>query len=450
MVEAGEPRASPSKRKRSWGSIIPRMLARLSQALEWAFFILILTLLLTYSSPPLTDELENIRAYTRQIEFDYSSWTLEALGIKIQQGAAGIPNYMQRAARKVVVMDYLRVTQRAMEAEAVLNQIFSDPAVRDKESASQYVRAELDALYERQARISPLAEAVLQEQVTQVVTEGGLAFLGQSVPSVLYHSSPLPSALIVARRDRIEQIANISIETGLTVDQHAELEAQVDAGLDVSSLVVPIGGVGVYPTMVMRTTALDWLLNTIAHEWIHNYLTLRPLGILYDAAPELRTMNETTASIAGNEIGRLVMERYYPEMMAASAPRPGLIALPGDPPDPDDEQSPPFDFRAEMHTTRITVDELLAEGMIEKAESYMEARRQVFLKNGYLLRKLNQAYFSFYGSYADIPGGAAGEDPVGPAVRALRDQSDSLADFINRISWMTNFEDLQSALQGDK
>jgi hypothetical protein len=64
-----------------------------------------------------------------------------------------------------------------------------------------------------------------------------------------------------------------------------------------------------------------------------------------------------------------------------------------------------------------------------------------------LLRKINQAYFAFFGAYADSPGGAAGEDPVGPAVRILREQSDSLADFVNTISWMTSFEQLQKAIQ---
>jgi hypothetical protein len=77
----------------------------------------------------------------------------------------------------------------------------------------------------------------------------------------------------------------------------------------------------------------------------------------------------------------------------------------------------------------------------------MEQRREFFWKNGYLIRKLNQAYFAFYGAYADVPGGAAGEDPVGPAVRALRAQSPSLADFVNTIAWMTSFEQLQQAIK---
>jgi len=204
--------------------------------------------------------------------------------------------------------------------------------------------------------------------------------------------------------------------------------------------------VGVYPTMVMRSTSMNWILSTVAHEWIHNYLTLRPLGFLYNGSPELRTMNETAASIAGNEIGGLVLERFYPELMTASPSNLELISAPIDHPNPGDLTRPPFDFRAQMHETRVNADTLLAEGKIEEAEAYMESRRLVFLKNGYLLRKINQAYFAFYGAYADSPGGAAGEDPVGPAVRKLREQSDSLADFVNSISWMTSFEQLQEAI----
>ena len=88
----------------------------------------------------------------------------------------------------------------------------------------------------------------------------------------------------------------------------------------------------------------------------------------------------------------------------------------------------------------------VAEGKIEEAETYMEERRQIFLRNGYLVRKLNQAFFAFNGAYADVPGGAAGQDPVGPAVRALRAQSGSLAEFVNTMSWMWSFEQLQETL----
>lgn len=422
------------------------MFSRVTDLLERLLFILVLSALLTYSTPPLTDQVGQVRTYTRQIEFDYLEWMTNAMGIKLRAGAAGLPGYLDRETRKEVVTEYLRVTQRILEGEAALQRIYADASIQDKDSAAAALRSDLGQNYQRQKQLAPLAESVLQEQVAQALSELGLTTLGQPIPSVLYHSTPLPNALIVSKRGAIEQIANISINADLTVDEVELLEARVDKRTGASSLVVPIGGVGVYPTMVMQTTSLPWLVDTIAHEWIHNYLTQRPLGLLYDGTPELRTMNETTASIAGTEVGKYVIEHYYPEL-APKSWTPGLVSFPLDHPNPGDLPRPPFDFRAEMHLTRITTDALLAEGKVDEAEAYMVERQQYFLRNGYLIRKLNQAYFAFYGAYADVPGGAAGEDPVGPAVRALREQSASLADFVNRIAWMTSFETLQKAVQ---
>ncbi len=97
-----------------------------------------------------------------------------------------------------------------------------------------------------------------------------------------------------------------------------------------------------------------------------------------------------------------------------------------------------------MHTTRVEVDALLADGKINEAETYMEQRRKIFWDNGYPIRRLNQAYFAFYGAYADTPGGASGKDPVGPVVRAFRKQSGSLVNFLQKVSWVTSYDQLKS------
>jgi hypothetical protein len=100
-----------------------------------------------------------------------------------------------------------------------------------------------------------------------------------------------------------------------------------------------------------------------------------------------------------------------------------------------------------MRATRVEVDRLLAEGRIVDAEAYMEARRRVFVEHGYAIRKLNQAYFAFYGSYADEPG-ASGADPIGPALRDLRYYTGSLAEFVSTARGLTSLADLQAALEG--
>ena len=408
----------------------------------WVTFILLaITVMLGASTVPLSDPLERIRTFTRIFEFDYVSWTLNSLGIKLGEIALGTANYLPLEEQSKTVLETLNLIQQINLVEAKINDIYSDPDINNPDLISKDLNNQLTELKNRRAKLEPLAEAILQNQVNDVAAGTHLAIGGQAFPPVLFHTTPPPDALIISPRDKIKQEHNISISPDITVDQIEKLEQEVDKALNVSSLVVGIGGIGLYPTMIMETTDINWLTEVVAHEWVHNYLTLRPLGVNYMNSPELRTMNETVAAIAGKELGRAVVEQYYPEYLPVED-------APADPAPTNDQpaQEDVFDFRAEMNKTRVDAERLLSEGKIDEAETYMELRRQYLWNNGYHIRKLNQAYFAFYGAYADEPGGAAGEDPVGVAVRLMRDQSPSLADFVNRMSWMWKFEQLQKAV----
>lgn len=427
--------------------IIFRMLDRIGRILDIVSILTVLIVVGGSDTPRFTGNPDRARVYTREIEFDYPNWVWDAAWLKIEQAALSTPQTIDRGTSKQIVFEHLRTTLNLIQTETRIEQIYADPDITDKEAASALLRSQRDELIARQEDLAPFAESILQGQLSETLARLDLTTMGQPLPSVLYHSSPTPLALIVSKREEIVQIANISVLPTLTIDDQITLEDEVANSLDVSTLVVPIGGVGVYPTMVMETTDLPWLLSTIAHEWTHNYLNLRPLGLNYSTTPELRTMNETAANIVGDEVGRWVLQTYYPEMLASRS-NPSWLSLDLHfPPSNRLDDPPPFDFRAEMRETRVKADELLAQGRIEEAETYMEGRRQIFWQNGYLLRKLNQAYFAFHGAYADTPGGAAGEDPVGPAVRTLREQSDSLADFIKTIAWMTSFDQLLEAIR---
>ena len=98
-----------------------------------------------------------------------------------------------------------------------------------------------------------------------------------------------------------------------------------------------------------------------------------------------------------------------------------------------------------MRETRLQADKLLAAGRIAEAESYMEARRQDLIGRGYTIRKLNQAYFAFHGSYAV---GSSATDPIGGKLRLLREQSDSLAAFLQAVAQITTEAGLDAALAG--
>jgi hypothetical protein len=412
---------------------------------------MVLMPLLTGSNPYARDAYERTRGFTRSIEFDYVTWMLDALMLKNAQTALDAPRYLNDTQQGRVVEQYIALVRQIDELSNKIEEIYTDPDISDPAEKSADLLVKQKELNLQRSKLGTLAESVFQQQVGAVLVDMGLSAAGQPIPSVLYRVTPLPLALIVSPRRVIKQDANISLQAGMTLDEIVRLEKSVEKSQDVSALVVEIGGVGVYPTMIMSTTDLNWLAEVVSHEWTHNYLTLRPLGVNYETSPELRTMNETTAAIAGREIGREIIRRFYParlppEPTPAPTRQPGLPTLtpttkPTARPGP-----PPFSFQTAMHDTRVQADKLLSEGRITEAEDYMEERRKYIWENGYQIRRLNQAYFAFNGAYADTPGGAAGRDPVGPAVRALRQQCGSLAEFINRISWMVSFETLKRSV----
>lgn len=427
-----------------------RTLHLLDTILSNVIMLCIVAALFARSDWLLVDKLDRIRVYTRWQEFNFVAWTLDALGLKQAQAALGAPRYMDVDQQRETVYRYLALIQRMDRLNYEVTVIYADPNVDNPEQASADKRAELAEARALEKRLAPLAEEVLQAQLSEVLRDMGLVSAGQPMPPVLYHVTPLPYALIVSPRTEISQDANISLLPGLSLEERIRMEEDVATNLDKSALVVAIGGVGVYPTMVQSTSDIVWLTEVVAHEWIHNFLTLRPLGVRYDATPQMRTINETTASLAGKEIGRALLERFYPEKVPPPPPEPAPEPEPSDQPAVEEpEPTPPvFDYRKEMRVTRLETDRLLAEGKVVEAEAYMEARRKVFWENGYLIRKLNQAYFAFHGAYNDTPGGgAAGEDPVGPAVQALRQRYPSLAAFLRAIGQVKSFEELQGMLQ---
>ncbi|MFW9965487.1 MAG: hypothetical protein ACFFCX_18085, partial [Candidatus Sifarchaeia archaeon] len=153
--------------------------------------------------------------------------------------------------------------------------------------------------------------------------------------------------------------------------ENAEALLCITVGSSIGGATIMVYSDDVNVYNVTQSTDLNWLTETVAHEWVHNYLTLRPLGINFMTSPELRTMNETTAAIAGKEIGRVVIEHYYLELVPPPPPpQPEISSI-----QLEQESQPQFDFRAEMRETREITDQLLAEGKIETAEIYMELRR---------------------------------------------------------------------------
>jgi hypothetical protein len=430
-----------------------RLVKRIRNLLNWSgqhrrllLLLAVLVLLLTGEGPPpgLIDTQVKYRVSVKR--FDFVSWEINTLWGKLLEGLIAPQRYIDEEARHDFVIDYMGLVSEIQGIEWEITLVYTDPDVSDPDAESAELRAELAELRAEQQVRQPIAEAILEEQVATALADAGFGTLGQELPPVSAHFTPLPTLLVVSPRDHIENIFSLSLQHGLDTAQREAVETQIDAELDVSSLVTDIGGLAAYPSMLLESSWLPWVAEVTAHEWTHHYLTLRPLGWNYLKSGETRTINETTASIVGKEIGYEVITRYYPELPPPELPSP---PQPSDEEEQEEENPPPeppeFDFRLEMRETRIRVDELLAQGKIEEAEAYMEKQRQMFVAQGYVIRKLNQAYFAFYGSYADTPG-AAGKDPIGPAVLEFRANSPDLHTFVSQIARVTTLDELEALL----
>jgi len=256
-------------------------------------------------------------------------------------------------------------------------------------------------------------------------------------PPVSFELEKPPNLLVISSRDRIESMREVTLRQELSLEEMEDIEAEVDK-LGVSSLVVKLGGFGgTYPTFVVNDASLRFTIDTATEEWLHQYLVFKPLGFLYlldltgvSRNYDIATINETVTGMVSKEIGALVCEKYYPQCENGNSQV--------------QEAEPEFDFNREMREIRRAVDKYLAQGEIEAAEEFMEQKRQYLASKGYYIRKLNQAYFAFHGTYADRPTSIS---PIGLELKLLRSQSASLKDFLDTVAGMTSRQDLVDSIK---
>ncbi|GAH33851.1 unnamed protein product, partial [marine sediment metagenome] len=265
------------------------------------------------------------------------------------------------------------------------------------------LETELNKLQRQKMALKGTVERVIERQIRETLSQQSIfnpidkyIKLKVGFPPLNFKLEKPPNLLVVSPRDKIESMREIVLLQDIGLPEMESIEAEVDE-LGVSSLVVGLGGFGgTYPTLVTDEASLQFTIDVVAEEWLHQYLTFKPLGFRYvldltgvSRSYEIATLTETLASMVSKEIGSIVYEEYYPQR-ENNGNQPQITAS-------------GFDFNREMRDIRRAVDKYLAQGEIEQAEEFMEQKRQYLASKGYYIRKLNQAYFAFYGTYADRP-----------------------------------------------
>ena len=375
---------------------------------------------------PAGDIVAGVRASAAHDSFNIAVWEL--------RHAADIVAALNTPPENPSAIDeYFETTARLREAGGraewlLANRPADDPELLEALEQEQDIERDLEDIRAR-------ATLALRGLMMNTMREAGLVsdppVLGDIVfPPVSFVMEDLPRALVVSPRDRIALMESLPLRPEISTEEILRLErALTDRGL--SALVVNIGGMGTYPALVKATSTRDFTVRTILHEWVHHYLFFHPLGQRYSANGDMTTINETVANMVAAETAAIALDQPPP-----------VFRVPEPPTEPHRDPGV-FDFGTYMRETRMEAERLLADGLIDEAEAYMEARR-VHLNetHGYAIRKINQAYFAFHGSYADSPAGGSVSPIFGQLIQ-VRNQTGSVAEFLRAVREIKSPADLE-------
>jgi hypothetical protein len=309
---------------------------------------------------------------------------------------------------------------------------------------------DLPKMEQERAWLENTVEDIIDGRVTAILNDQGLTMgpppftdMNLVFPPVDFEFDEPPRVLVISPRDNIEIQHEYLLSPGINLDTVQQIEADAEKDGKTSALVVQTGGFSTYPSVVPNLDSYDDLIQVVAHEWTHAFLSFYPLGFDYYGSPDLQTLNETAATISGQELARLYLQSYGKLDLSASAeptpspsPSPGLGVTPAPTP-------VPYDFDAQIQALRLQVQDQLSQGKVDDAEALMNRKRDEFVQHGYYIRKLNQAYFAFHGSYATT---SSSIDPIGPKMQQLFKDAGSDGEFLRRVRGITTQAELDQLL----
>ena len=247
-------------------------------------------------------------------------------------------------------------------------------------------------------------------------------------PSPEFNVGSSPKLLVTSPRNKIERKEEILLVPSIDIETIEELEG-IASNDELSSVIINIGGLATYPSIIAEGKSSRELFLTISHEWLHQYLIFHPLGRSYFSNTEMKEINETLANIFSKKLLKSLCEKDFEiknEMCSVSPLK--------------DENK--FDYREFMKKLRINVDQLLSEGKINNAEKLMNESTLILNNNGIKIRKINQAWFAFNGTYGDSPSSTSNfNDELNNLINSYGTLKDAIND-IKNISSLDEYIDM--------
>jgi hypothetical protein len=290
----------------------------------------------------------------------------------------------------------------------------------------EQLEKELTTLRKKRNSILLKIEKEIQKIVRNQIKVEGLDTKGFIFPPVLIKIFDPPLLLVTSPRNLISREKEILLDSSMKNSRKNIIEQKILDEENLSAVILEIGGLASYPSMIKPNTNFERLFELTAHEWLHQYLIFYPLGRSIFKNNEMNEINETLANIFGKEISKKICTN---ELYKIYCENNELTTT----------TNKNFDYDLFMKETRKNVDFLLKNNNISKAEKYMEDRRKNLEDEGILIRKINQAWFAFHGTYTDSPTSVS---PVFSILKKIQEDTENMKEFIDILKNISNYEQL--------
>ena len=377
-------------------------------------------------------------------EYRLVSWELEnVLGKWSHRFWTVLPwTPTSEADRRASLDRYMVLVEEYRVADNLLKDVTSsiDPDIRLLNDAQRRV----DQIVIERDKIRDGLEEYLEQIISETVRTDEVGLVGSFVwPPVDFRIDSPPKLLVTSPRNEIRRVEGILIDPDISIEETLSIERELVELHDVSALIIQTGGLASFPSVVPMVD-LQRLMDIAAHEWLHGHLIFYPLGRSYFVDGEMRSVNETLSDLFGREIGQRVYAKITDQPYVAPV-RPETASLNWNSGKAFEEKEnlDQFSFNQFMSETRDRTDNLLLDGLVEEAEAYMETRRIQLLGHGYSIRKINQAYFAFHGTYGESPSSAS---PIARYIWDLREQVDTVGDLVKMLRGLKTYEQFEQLL----
>ncbi len=311
-----------------------------------------------------------------------------------------------------------------------LNEIIDD---RFHFSIFKYeVNSILDLFFERYGlkKIEPKKNEIKKLLIRELYDQEMNYFFNIIFPSPEFNVGSSPKLLVTSPRNKIERKEELLLVPSLDIETIEALEGSV-ASDELSSIIINIGGIAAYPSIIAEGKSSRDLFLTVSHEWIHQYLIFHPLGRSYFSSKEMKEINETLANIFSKKLLKSLCKKDF-EIKNEICSIPII------------KNKNKFDYREFMKKLRNNVDELLSDGKINDAEKLMNESTLILNNNGIKIRKINQAWFAFNGTYGDSPSSISNYNNE---LTDLIDSYDNLKDAIDVIKNIRSLDEYKNMIK---